>query len=220
MPRAKPRVDFKWDEENPLLPAFGEVPSANKALFDFYHLGPKRSLDKLIAIYNEMPLEERPAKYMSRLEDWYAAYEWVNRVAAQEIIDMRSEHAIWLERQREVRQADWDMGAKLRELANEALDEIGRGIITTRNLSSLIQLGVKLQRLASGLPTDTSKVDIDGKMISSTFITQEIMQETVIRMDYEDLRKNLGVLGKLSVEIANGKDVSTNPGIFTVDNPD
>lgn len=219
MPRARRRADFKWDEDNPLLPVVGEVPTANRALFDFYHLGSRRSLNKLLEKYIGME-EEPPCRHMSRLEDWFTAYDWMNRVAAQEIIDMRSEHEIWLERQREVRAADWEMGAKLRQLAVEQLEELGKGIITARNAAALIQLGTKLQRLAAGMPTETQKVDIDGRMTNQTFITQEIMQETTIRMDYEDLRKNLHALGLLSLEIANGEDHVANPGVFAVDNPD
>lgn len=218
MPRKKRAADFGWDLEEPLKRADGETLAANRALFDFFHIGTRRSIQKLLKMYRE---EAKPTDIVTRnesqLEYWYSQYAWLDRCAAQEMIDMRREHEVWLDRQRELREADWAMGEKLRKLALEAMDELGRGIITPRNVASVAQLATKLQRLAAGLPTDNSQVDISGRMVTLNHVTQEMYQETVIRMDYEDIRKNLNSLSILAREIASNENPSRDTRTVTVD---
>lgn len=148
----------------------GETARAHAALMDYCRLGPSRSLAKLL---NRPQTAHKPptTQRYKTLAGWSVKYDWQVRVAAWDMAEEEKRQALWEERRRQLLEADWSQGAKLRDLGARILDEAPRFVSRTetrRDDGSLvitleidaalavkaIQAGSQLQRLATDEPTE------------------------------------------------------------------
>ena len=98
-----------------------------------------------------------------RLMRWSKRYEWQARVEAYDKAVVEQRAAAWLARQEEVRERDWLEGEALRKKGMAALEElevVGRGAVG--QAAGLVEKGSRLQRLATGEPTERTAVDAPG----------------------------------------------------------
>lgn len=115
-----------WNPKAPLERAQGVSRKSNQALRDYALMGSGRSQRKLIDHYKGQaasnPLAKPPTLIYGTLAGWCLKYEWVVRVDAWTAIQQDRDEAEWVERRRQIRQADWKLADRLRKLANEILD--------------------------------------------------------------------------------------------------
>lgn len=129
----------------------GESRKARAALID-YAMMRRRSLLSLARMYKQE--ESPPTKHLKTLEVWSSKYHWQSRVAQLDklVEDERVEK--WLRRADELNESDWDVGEKVKQKAIGYLDQL----IDSPSLISLANTLIaasKLQRLATGNPTET-----------------------------------------------------------------
>jgi hypothetical protein len=163
----------------------GETLRAHAAFLDYVRMGPGRSLRKLFELYRdrsgiEAGSEKPPTKRLNTLREWSVSYAWQKRLEAWTVERGQRDQALWEQRRRELREADWQTGEKLREQANAALDQVPQFLKTTRRVvrakgqpeREVITMGLKLgevagaaeiasklQRLAAEMPTERQQVD-------------------------------------------------------------
>lgn len=110
-----------WNPKAPLERALGVSRKANQALRDYAMMGSGRSLRKLIERYKR-DTNNPPTVYFNTMGTWSNKYDWVARVDAWTAIQQERDEAEWVERRRQIRQADWKLADRLRKLANGILD--------------------------------------------------------------------------------------------------
>jgi hypothetical protein len=169
----------------------GETAKAHAAFLDYVLMGPGRSLKKLCEKYRGWieggsRVEKPPTRRLATLETWSTKYDWQARLAAFNEERDRREQEAWEARRKAVRQADWEAGEALRDLAADILAETPNFLKTTRRLvkgkggqpdrevltvgieiAALIkalELASKLQALAAGVEPPEQKVKVGGKL--------------------------------------------------------
>jgi len=139
-------MTIAWNPKAPLERAQGVSRKSNQALRDYAMMGSGRSQRKLIEHYKGQaasnPLAKPPTLIYGTLAGWCLRNDWVARVDAWTTIQQERDEAEWVERRRQIRQDDWKLADRLRELVNEILDaaptfyrrksKIERGETTTR----------------------------------------------------------------------------------------
>lgn len=172
----------------------GETARAYAAFLDYVKLGEGRSLRRLLEQYQAWHGEKRrqsdgkvtadlpPTTRLRTLEGWSTRYRWQERLAAYQAELARREQAVWERRRAEVREADWQMSAELRELVRAALAQLPQFIKTTRTyvkgrdgepdrevvtvqhdlpaLLKALEVASALQRLAAEVPPPRQTHDV------------------------------------------------------------
>lgn len=93
-------------------------------------------------------------------EGWYSTaykWRWKERARAWDGHQYQQIEELWLERQAQLREADWLAGQQLRDLATRLLMQLPESVRESLTLSQLVkalEIGSKLQRLAADEPTD------------------------------------------------------------------
>ncbi|GIV82076.1 MAG: hypothetical protein KatS3mg051_1430 [Anaerolineae bacterium] len=180
----------------------GETARAYAAFLDYVRLGEGRSLRGLLAHYQALhgekrpqtahkaPTEKPPTLRLKTLADWSTRYRWQERLAAYQAERARREQAVWERRRAEVRQADWEVSAELRELVRAALAQLPQFIKTTRTyvkgrdgepdreivtvqhdlpaLLKALELASRLQRLAAEVPPQPQTHRVTGALVTVT----------------------------------------------------
>jgi hypothetical protein len=169
----------------------GETAKAHAAFLDYVLMGPGRSLRKLYAKYRQRiasgsPAEKPPTRRVKTLFEWSVKHDWQTRLAAFNDERDRRDQEAWEARRKAVREADWEAGEALRDLAADILAETPNFLKTTRRLvkgkggqpdrevltvgieiAALIkalELASKLQALAAGVEPPEQKVKVGGKL--------------------------------------------------------
>jgi hypothetical protein len=169
----------------------GETAKAHAAFLDYVLMGPGRSLRKLYAKYRGRTeigpgAEKPPTRRLATLSEWSVKYDWQERLTAYQEERDRREQEAWEARRKAVREADWEAGEALRDLAADILAETPNFLKTTRRLvkgkggqpdrevitvgieiAALIkalELASKLQALAAGVEPPEQKVKVGGKL--------------------------------------------------------
>lgn len=167
-----------------------ESAKAYAAFLDYIRLGPTRSLRKLLEQYRVQSevkpgTENPPTRRLATLSDWSVKYEWQARLRAYFEERRQRDQAEWEERQREVRQLDWDIGGALRQQVVQALAQMPQFLKTTRqyikgqdgepdrevvqiqqDLTALLkaaELASKLQRQAAEILPPAQRHEVTGK---------------------------------------------------------
>lgn len=123
------RPDFTWNDERPLDRAPGETKKANAALWDYYNMGPGRSLIKLRDQYLNAPKggPRHATRQITTLKRWSSRYSWQLRIGSADQIARRREEREWAERRRENKERLWQINeamiAKAESMANWPLAE-------------------------------------------------------------------------------------------------
>jgi hypothetical protein len=177
----------------------GETARAYAAFLDYVRLGDGRSLRGLLTHYqtqqgqashgkkrqqtaSKPPAEKPPTLRLKTLFEWSTRYRWQERLAGYQAERARREQAVWEQRRAEVREADWQVSAELRELVRAALAQLPQFIKTTRTyvkgrdgepdreivtvqhdlpaLLKALELASKLQRLAAEVPPPVFQHDV------------------------------------------------------------
>jgi hypothetical protein len=174
-----------------LAPRARESKVAYAAFLDYVRMGPRRSIRQLHARYVQQlssnPLAESPpTTKLNTLFTWSTRHGWQDRLMAYQEERDRREQEAWEARRKAVRQADWEAGEALRDLAADILAETPNFLKTTRRLvkgkggqpdrevltvgieiAALIkalELASKLQALAAGVEPPEQKVKLAGKV--------------------------------------------------------
>lgn len=172
----------------------GETKKAHQAFIDYALMGPGRSLRKLCARYrgqagDEAGTEKPPTRRLTTLGEWSSTYDWQKRIEAWNTEQQQVDQAQWEERRRAIREADWEAGEALRELAGDILAQAPQFLKTTRRLvkgskgqpdREVITVGIDigamlkalaqasdLQRQAAGMPK-TIDVTTGGETVGAT----------------------------------------------------
>lgn len=179
-------VNLDWDPNEPLARVRGETLKSNTALQDYWHLGPARSLAKLLESWGQFgddsESSEPPTRRLKTLKTWSAKFDWQARIQAATLLQQAADEAEWLARRREVREADWRQAEALRDLADQILAEAPKFIVKGRTLVKgengepdreivtvqlkldlaikSIETGSKLARLAAEMTTNEHKLTI------------------------------------------------------------
>jgi len=139
---------------------------SNKAFaaFSLYlSMGPERSV---------RAVGEKLRKSEGLIERWSAKYDWVSRVQAhashlaaveREAVEAvaRGKAAEWLKRQTEVREAEWRLHEKCIAAGEKALAafmEKEKVYANLADIARILEVGSKMGRLATGMPTDRTEV--------------------------------------------------------------
>lgn len=139
-------VLIDWDENDPLQRCKGESKRANAAVHDYFSMGSGRSLRALVDLYVKQASnanQKPPSTKISTLNTWSLIYSWQNRVARAEEIQRKEDQRrlaeermerlrIWQNRQEETREADYQLALRLRETANQVLDQAPNFLKTRR----------------------------------------------------------------------------------------
>lgn len=104
----------------------GETPKAFQALTDYCLLGPGRSLAKLLDRYRhqsdpEPSPETPPTLRLRTLKAWSIRWRWQARVAAFDQAQQEKDLAAWVDRQRALREREWDYAQRLLARAGQML---------------------------------------------------------------------------------------------------
>jgi hypothetical protein len=145
----------------------GETLRAYAAFLDYVRLGEGRSLRRLLAQYTHGENRERseykpgtarpPTRRFATLAEWSAKYGWQERLAAYKAERAQHEQAVWEERRRAVREADWSLGWQLRELVQRLLAQTE---LDADALLKALKLASELQRLAAEVPPPKQTHDV------------------------------------------------------------
>src|SRR5512145_2654016 len=111
-----PPADWNPADWETLAPRPGEPDRAHSAFLDYVRLGPGRSLRKLLARYRGQTEGgpradfQPPTRRQATLEAWSTRWEWQARLTAYKAEQDTREQQRWEQRQREIREADWNTG--------------------------------------------------------------------------------------------------------------
>lgn len=150
------------DEYRSLVSVEGETGRANAAFRDYAMMGPARSLRRLLARYQE---EEAaggvpPTTAWQTLSTWSGRHRWQERSGTFDMEVARAMQLEWHQRQVEEREREWHLAKRLVEQAERLLDECEgqdwRGVDAAR----LIDVAVKVARLAAEMDTDRPAVAV------------------------------------------------------------
>jgi hypothetical protein len=199
-----------WNPKAPLERAAGVSRKANQALRDYALMGSGRAQRKLIEHYRGQaasnPLARPPTLRYNTLAGWCLKYDWVARVDAWTKIQQERDEAEWVERRRQIRQDDWTLADRLRELANEILDaaptfykrrtktergeivdgiRIDKQIITValdgHLMTKAAKVASELGRLAAEVQPLPQKHEIGGKdggaILTNVIVVREIVDD-------------------------------------------
>jgi len=122
-----------YNKADPLRLCSGESRKANAALRDYIALGAGRSLEKLFEVYsNRAATIPLPSKSLNGLKTWSARNAWQARVTAWEEIQNKDEEEKWAKRREEIRLADYKLGAELRKVVEDFIEELPKVIYEKR----------------------------------------------------------------------------------------
>ena len=219
----------------------GETAASSRALHDYAAMGTRRSLDALLAKYlvqsaDSAQTEKPPTVHRTTLAGWSFRFSWVIRTARHDELEdarrINADREMWLARQAEVREADWDQGDKLRKLVDEMLAVAGKYVVKSRSFSEgtptvvdkkgkiiskgkpdiqtlnialdasfltrAAKLGMDMQRLAAGEPTENIKVSDWRSDLVALLKSGTIQPEDVTREFGDDIAKQLCATAGLS----------------------
>ena len=115
-------MTITWNHDEPLAKAEGETRKANDALMDYWLMGPGRSQLKLWNSYLIVTEPLPPTRRLPTIKGWSIDYQWQARVNRAKEIQDTADLAEWERCRFEVRQGDWELGNRLRDVANEIVD--------------------------------------------------------------------------------------------------
>lgn len=151
--------------------AFEQQPKESAKAFEafsmYLNMGPERSL---------AAVGQKVGKSKSLLERWSAKFDWPGRVQAQgaylAIVEReateavaRGRSAVWVKRQQEVREREWEMHEKCIAAAKRGLAafmEREKVYANLADISRVLEVASKLGRLATGMATDKTEVTGEG----------------------------------------------------------
>lgn len=119
----------------------GEGPAAWAAFQVYRDLGQSRTIRKAA---------ERLGKSPAHLSDYSASFSWVDRAAAWDNELDRLARADNIRAIRKMRRRHADLGADMLVKAAEGLDLIPEDRLTAADISRMVEVGSKLERLARG----------------------------------------------------------------------
>lgn len=135
-----------WDRQD------GESARAYAAFVQYRDMGPARSLRKMMAV------EPRMGAWTS-LSRWSSENSWVDRVAAWEIEQRRTEMLEQTDKVKGMRRAHAGIGTLMLAKAAQKINAITPESLTVREAVMLAELGAKLERQARGEPDATLQVE-------------------------------------------------------------
>lgn len=145
----------------------GETGRAYAAFVDYVRLGEGRSLRRLLAAYvhgekrvqseYKASTEKPPTRRFATLAEWSVKHAWQERLAAYQAERARHEQAVWEERRRAVREADWALGLRLRQLVERMLTDAD---LDAEALLKALKLASELQRLAAEMAPPRQTHDV------------------------------------------------------------
>lgn len=167
--------------DDPLARLPDEPEHAHRALLDYEAMGDARTLDALATIYRGRS-EPVPTRQSSTLKKWSGQWNWQERVAAaydaRVARERAAREAVWAERREIVRDQSWALADKIRERAQELLEQSFLEEVTVRrggaevtvlkprwsmrDIATLAETYDKLARLAAGMDTDQHKIVIEN----------------------------------------------------------
>lgn len=208
-----------WDA---LAQRDGEHDRAHAAFLDYFYLGPGRSLQKLCVRYRAQSESKAGAKPPTRrkatLDEWSARYEWQARLKAFKDEFDRREQERWIERQRQVREADWAAGIGLRDLAAQILTQSPQFMKTTRKLvkgrngdpdTVVITVGLETQIALKALELAS---DLQRKAAEILPPVQQHQITTTVNFSADDLAQARDKVEQLELALLDGHDDGHAPG--------
>lgn len=118
----------------------GETDKSYQAFCDYCELGLARSLESLIARYRSQlvtnALPKPPTDSLGTLKRWSYTYDWQKRLPAYEEAAAKERdevsREVWAERRREILEADYQLGKKLRDMATNMAEQLAQVPFTTQ----------------------------------------------------------------------------------------
>jgi len=119
--------------EAPLARCPTEPKRAHRALWDLaQQTGPERELSALVDLYEERlssrPDAKVPTLSLEELRRWERLCLWKDRLQRFDALRQVEERADWERLHSEIRRADFDLGAQLREVLERSLKELEKGL--------------------------------------------------------------------------------------------
>jgi hypothetical protein len=140
----------------PWEPQRDETPRAYTAFLVYRDLGPRRSLRKAAPIVYDLPTDEQvplTSPKLRQLKTWSAEFQWVNRAHAWDVhLDDETRYE-QVEAVKEMRRRHAAVANMALAKAAERLREMTSKEMTVRDAASLLDLAVKVERLARGEAT-------------------------------------------------------------------
>lgn len=146
---------------------FEQLPKESAKAFEafsvYLNMGPERSLGAV---------GQKLGKSRGLLERWSAKFDWAGRVQAQAaylaVVEReateavaRGRSAVWVKRQQEIREREWEMHEKCIAAAKRGLAafmEREKVYANLADISRMLEVASKLGRLATGMATDKTEV--------------------------------------------------------------
>jgi hypothetical protein len=152
----------------------------HRRAFDLYvRLGASRSLDALCQALERDPAQIGVARAPSQrtIEAWSAAFHWQDRVADLEHLASERDREDQLAAVREMHDRHVREGMALQQKGVERLQQLPAGELSAADAVRALVEGVRLERLARGVPTETIRQErelIHGHLDLRNFSNEEL----------------------------------------------
>lgn len=190
----KPRIESEMTSaEKKKFIGFEQLPNesakAYRAFKIYCEFGPSR---------NQEGVAKKLSVSRQFLARWSAKFKWVERAKswdgyiAQKDMEahdkaMAAESKLWADRQRKLRRDDWQLGEELKDAARAILKkQKAKPAGSPADAARISELASKLQRLATGSPTENTRQEISGPEGKPV----EVHQTTEIQFDLSKLDKD------------------------------
>ena len=165
---------------------------AHAAFVDYALMGPGRSLRGLHAKYRHQidsgsATEKPPSSRLRTLGEWSSKYEWQKRIEAWTAELKQADQVLWEGRRRAIREADFEAGEALRNLAADILQETPQFLKTTR----------RFVKGGDGLPDrEVITVGIDvGAMLKALAQASDLQRQAAGMPKIVDVTSDGGAIG-------------------------
>ena len=137
-----------------------ERPAAFAALCEYATMPRPRSLRRLALRYRE----QGGGPSFRTLDKWSGRYQWQQRVALFDVAEAERRVEVWQERRTELKESDWQDGARVRKKVMDYLNLAGEAGELVK-LAQALKVASELQRLAADEPT--AKLDLSGAALDA-----------------------------------------------------
>lgn len=199
---------FQFNPDNPFEKTPQETKKSNRALRDYYEIGAARSLRELSERYRAWQLtsdniQKPPTRSLATLVMWSTDHQWQERVAIAEKLDeeavtrareeaLRLDAERWVQRRREVREADFEIAEKLRSVVNQALESAPQ-FTKTRRRFTRNEDGTEREIITIALDmtaiTSAARASSQLGRLATDLATERVESDVAVGEDLEKLRE-------------------------------
>lgn len=203
------QTEFVWNDNQPLVRCKGESKRAHDAFTDYARMGSGRSLRLQLAEYKRRAADGSmtrvpPTTSWGTLSSWSMRFAWPARATRGDELQHEEDRRklqeerlekerLWQARREQVREEDWEMAHKLREVAGDVLAAAPNHLKTTRKLvrgrnGQPDQIIVTIA-LDANLAVKAADTASKLSRLAADMSTEHVEQDVVVTEDLESVRR-------------------------------